>query len=1040
MRLLQLGTALVSVLMAGTTAAARFSFDTTPGRLPKDVVPSHYALEFDLDPQRDAFSASAEIVLKIARPVEAIVLNARSLSANTVTLVDAAGAARPLSVASDENTQQWRLRTEPAAMLAAGEYRLRIGYEGKVERRGQALFRVDHTAHGQPARMLATQLEPIHARALFPSFDEPAFRATFDIAVNTASRYSVVSNMPATRWDEQADGRRRVQFARTPSMPSYLVALAVGEFDVVEDSFDRTPLRILTARGRGDEARYAMGVTKQVLGLYRDYFGIDYMLPKLDQLAIPGVRNGAMEDWGAISYAENVLLYSPQRSPPRQQETIFSLVAHEIAHQWFGNLVTAAWWDDIWLNEAFATWIAAKALHHFNPAWKAPVGERLWREEAMLRDAGTATRAVSEPPRHESGIFEVFDELTYSKGGAVLGMIEAWLGPEVFRDGLRRYLSAHRYSNASAADLWFHLSQAAGRDVTPIIKSWIDTPGVPLVRVKSACRSGRTEVELTQQRFSAQQATVATTWQVPMVLDAGGQKRRVLLGAQPLKASFKGCVPVVANGGDLGYYRVQNDSGNAARLQRAYARLPAVERIGLVADALALARAGYSGFDAYFALLDAARDETEAAIWQQVIDGYQVLDRTFADTPVQAALRGDARRRLAPVFARLGWEPRAGEDTNTQRLRAKLIEALGSFDDATTIARARVLFAGAQANPPMPLEPSLRSAVVQSVARHADEATFEVLRRLLREAPNQEDEYLYGGALIQVRDPKLVGKVLELSLTDEWKPGAASYYASQIGEASGRPEVARAFLLRHFAALRDKASIRSRAWLLPGAYNGFSDEAHADELLAEQQRLLGAEALGPALQVAAQIRTRAELREREGERLMLLLQPPAKPAAPPARKPPARQQVQRAPRRVRSRRKDSQRTRRSATARGYSPWPVPCTACGSGRSPRGSGRASAGTRDGQSRRCARTRRAIATSAHRPCRSRATSPSWILSLPIPLRLLLAAQPLLVTPVLQLVHRAITRLLLDQAGLKAEQADSGALTRIQRFGSAANLNIH
>ena len=236
-------------------------------------------------------------------------------------------------------------------------------------------------------------------------------------------------------------------------MPTYLVALAVGEFDALSDSFDGIALRILTAPGRADEARYAMEVTKQLLGYYRDYFGVPYMLPKLDQLAIPGVRGGAMEDWGAISYNENLLLYDPRRSPPRQQQLVFTIVAHEIAHQWFGNLVTAAWWDDIWLNEAFATWMQNKTLAHFHPEWNSRTRERLNREEALALDAGKATRAVADPPAHEIGIFEVFDDITYQKGGAVLGMFEAQIGEEVFRDGLRNYMVAHRYSNATADDL-----------------------------------------------------------------------------------------------------------------------------------------------------------------------------------------------------------------------------------------------------------------------------------------------------------------------------------------------------------------------------------------------------------------------------------------------------------------------------------------------------------------------------------------------------------------------------------------------------------
>jgi aminopeptidase N len=411
--------ALVLLGAAAASHAARFDFDSTPGRLPKDVVPTHYTLRFDLDPARETFSGRAEIDVDVRRPTTAIVLNARDLETVGAVLTDASGASRILSVTPDKDTTQWRLAWAPAEPLAPGRWRLAIDYRGKVEKRGQGLFGVEYRtpAREGPLRMLATQLEPIHARSVFPSFDEPAFRAPFDIVITAPAKFEAVSNMPVARQSALADGRRETAFQRSPSMPTYLVALAVGEFDALTDRFDGIPLRILTAPGRAQEGRYAMEVTKQLLGYFRDYFGVPYMLPKLDQLAIPGGRSGAMEDWGAISYSEVLLLYDPQRSPPRQQQTIFNIVAHEIAHQWFGNYVTAAWWDDIWLNEAFADWMQKKSLAHFNPQWGTRARERISREPALEVDGTGATRAVADPPRNEAAIDDVFDDITYRKGG-----------------------------------------------------------------------------------------------------------------------------------------------------------------------------------------------------------------------------------------------------------------------------------------------------------------------------------------------------------------------------------------------------------------------------------------------------------------------------------------------------------------------------------------------------------------------------------------------------------------------------------------------
>ena len=465
---------------------------------------------------------------------------------------------------------------------------------------------------------------------------------------------------------------------------------------------------------------------------------------------------------------------------------IFAIVAHEIAHQWFGNLVTAAWWDDIWLNEAFATWMQNKALAHFNPTWSSRVRERLSREEALALDAGKATRAVADPPAHESNIFEVFDDITYDKGGAVLGMFEAQVGEDVFRDGLRRYMSAHRYSNATADDLWYHLSQASGTDLNPIIGGWIRQRGFPLLKVTTDCIDSLTRVQLSQERFtSTRTSELAAMWQVPVVVHAGGNVKRLILGQAPQQVDFPGCVPVVANGGDTGYYRVQYDAANMARLRAAYSVLPATERIGLVADTMALARSGRIEFAEYFRLLDAMRDEREGAVWQQVIENLVYLDDVFAGTPTQESVRAYGRSLLRPVMSRLGWQPQPGEDAGTLRVRASLIDALGRFDDADTTARAKAMFAAYTATPSAPIEPSIRQGVVRTAARTADPATFESLRRLLKEASNQEDNYLYGGAMLLVRDPQLVQRILELGLTDEWPPGSASWYMRNVGFHSG---------------------------------------------------------------------------------------------------------------------------------------------------------------------------------------------------------------------------------------------------------------
>jgi aminopeptidase N len=328
---------------------------------------------------------------------------------------------------------------------------------------------------------------------------------------------------------------------------------------------------------------------------------------------------------------------------------------------------------------------------------------------------------------------------------------------------------------------------------------------------------------------------------------------------------------VIANGSDAGYYRVQYDAGNMARLRTAYPTLPPTERIGLVADTMALAGTGRIEFAEYFQLLDAIRDEKEGAVWQQVIDSLVYLDDAFYGSPAQASVRAYGRFLLGPVLGRLGWRPRPTEDAGTQRLRGALIDTLGRFDDAEITGRCQAMFAVFAATPSVPIEPSIRPAVIRTAARSADAATFETLRRMLREASNEEDNYLYGDALIVVRDPKLVTRILELSLTDEWPPGNASWYARSVGAASGQPKIARDFILQNFDAVVAKSSRRGRPWMLPTTYSGFSETREADDLLDAQRRLLGDEAMAPAEQIAALIREKAALRDREEGPLPTLL-------------------------------------------------------------------------------------------------------------------------------------------------------------------------
>ncbi len=883
---------LLGALLGCTTAAAqpRFDFRATPGHLSKDVRPAHYRLAFDLDPARDDFSATASIALRVQRRTAVIELHAHEIEADSVRLI-MAGRSRMLRLARNEQSQTWLLTPEDGRPIEPGPQRLEIAYRGVVHRSGEGLFRAQSTSEGKTQPMLATQLEAIHARTLFPAFDEPAFRASFEIDVRAPEGYEVLSNMPrkaapvreaagaaASAAGGPAQASVLHRFAPTPPMPSYLVAIAVGRFDVLEGRAAGVPLRLLTAPGKREQARYALDATRQVLPYYTRYFGQRFTLPRLDQLAVPSTRWGAMEDWGLISYSEDTLLFDPAMSSQQTQRQVFDIVAHEIAHQWFGNLVTAASWNEIWLNEAFATWLAEKVADRFNPSWQVALHRRTPIDRTMQRDASRATRAIRSGPVTEATVFDVFDNITYSKGGAVLSMLEQWLGEAVFQRGLAAYIAQRKLSNATAGDLWFHIGRAARRDVASVAASWTDQPGFPLVRVRAACEGGRvTVLHLEQRRFGldAAQAESTQLWQIPVRIARGANRSTLLLKQARETHRLPGCSdePLVVNAAGVGFYRVEYAGELLNALQRRFAQLNAADQVTLLSDTFALAQAGALPMQAYFGLLarvPGVQGAGRSMLLTQAAEALMLLDSALAGSTAQAALRAAGRELLAPELARLGWEPRSEDGAQILALRATLIEKLAHFEHAATIVQARERFdrdASGQATLPA----STRSAVTFAVGMHADSARFDVLVARLKAARGEEERWLYAAALAAGRDAQRVEEVLELGLTGGLPSNIATSIAGMVARKSPFGERAYRFALDRWRELAALTGRQGRAWLLPGAAEGFNDTERAAQLVADQRAATGADGDATAGRIAARIELLAQIKQREGEALATLL-------------------------------------------------------------------------------------------------------------------------------------------------------------------------
>jgi len=853
---------------ASASAEPRFSFATTPGKLPKDVVPRHYALRIVPAATYDRFDAEAVIDIEVARPVPAIVLNAAELSFKSVNL--RAGTGDETNLTPSFDSQRETVTLAPAtAPIAPGSYRLGIGYSGKIGKHPQGLYQIAYKERDRgrlvEKLMLATQMEPVQARRLFPGWDEPVFRASFDIVAVIDAPLTAVSNMPQSKVELRPDGRKEVSFARSVPMSTYLVALFVGEMDLLEDSVDGIRLGIHTVKGKRERALYAMEATKQVVRYYNGYFGEPYPLLKLDQIALPGGIGGAMENWGAIAYNEGRLLYDPGEDSLRQQQGVYGIIAHEIAHQWFGNLVTMAWWDNLWLNEGFASWMASKATERFNPRWGMRLREALWKEGALSEDARRTTHAIQTPVENDTRAMDIFDSITYAKGAAVLRMLEAYLGDDAFRAGVRGYMRAHRFSNTTTADFWHHLSAVSGQDIGKLIAGWTEQPGYPVVKVLQQCENGAAAVTLAQERFTLDDPGAAPlAWNVPVILaDAAGRRRTVLLERNPQKLRFERCGAMLANAGDTGYYRSQYDDRNFDRLVLALQELPAPDRLRLLSDTFALAQAGRVDATRYLALMENLGPETDRTIWDQVTGALRFL-RELIDSPGdQAVFDRYVARLLETPFARVGWDARPGEPADTGLLRRSLIEALGKAGNEAVVREAQARFAARAAKP---IDPAIRPAVLNVVGRYADQGTFEALLERMRSATDMTDKWEAQSALRQMRDPRLLQRLMELMLSDELPPSDAVFNLTHIGDDSGRVELGWRFVLEHLPAILAKASARARPHVLPDAASAFTDAARADELIALTRTHLDATALYQTEKAADWIRLKAAVKAREARR------------------------------------------------------------------------------------------------------------------------------------------------------------------------------
>jgi aminopeptidase N len=848
-------------------AEAPFNFAATPGNLPKGVVPLSYRLELKPDIEALTFTGTEQIDIDVDAPTDTVTLNANELTFQSVALAGEDGAAAAVALDPKLKTASFHF---PHA-LAAGHHTLAIEYSGPIPAHPSGLYYNDYDSPAGRKRMLVTQFEDTDARAMLPCWDEPSFKATYHLTVIVPKALAAISNTPIeaeTAAGSNAAGAplKKVTFGQTPKMSSYLLVLAVGELDKIQTKAGGAEISAWAVAGKQQQGHYAMTAAAQILPYYNDYFGVKYPLPKLDLIAVPGnYAAGAMENWGGITFIDNALLFDPATSSPETRQGIFNVVAHEMAHQWSGDLVTMAWWDNTWLNEGFATWMARKATDRFNPSWNVWPNARGEKENAMQIDARSTTHPIQIKIADESEIGAAFDSISYLKGASFIRMIETYLTEPVFREGMRRYMKEHAYSNSTTADLWAALGAASGKPVADIAAGFTEQPGIPLIKVAIVCDKNQQVVTLTEDRFTIHDPNAAKlTWQVPVQIgEVGGHvPRTVLVGDKPETVSFPGCdKPVQANYGDVGYYRVEYDDAALKALIAGYKSLPPANRAALVADQRAMMEAGRADAASYLDLTKGLGGENERVVWGSVIGALGLIDRLERGAPDRAAFRRYAVSLLHPLLDRLGWDEKPNESSDNTLLRGTVIAALGRFDDGAVIAECRKRFAASLAKPGS-LSPNIADVVLYVVGHFADQATWDKLHALGKAASGTEEKLRYYFALGAAQDPALIDQSVAIALTDEISNGRVNRFVVQVANSSDDPDRVWADVAANPEPILTKLSEFSRGPFLARVAAASSNPETATALTALPAATVNSGARYEATRATEEINSRVDMRTR----------------------------------------------------------------------------------------------------------------------------------------------------------------------------------
>lgn len=806
-------------------------------RLPGDVRPDHYRLFVSADLNGKAFNGEETIALRLTKPSADIVLNSLDLEISSVEIT--AGRRKQTGQVTYDRPAETAHLTFPKP-IKAGAATLHLKFKAPL---GDHLrgFYLSKTARRSYA---VTQFEGTYARMMFPCFDEPSFKATFDLTVELDKNDTAISNGKVLEDKPSAAGRHTLKFSTSPKMSTYLVALAIGDWDCLGATADKVPIRVCAVPEKKEQARFALEAAQHSVEFYNQWFGIRYPFEKLDLLAIPDYEWGGMENAGSIFFRDSSLLQDEATASVSGRRRRATIVAHEIAHQWFGDYVTAAWWDDIWLNEGFATWMETKPVAAWHPEWHLEDDEASSAQQVISTDSLGATRAIHGDPKTPDEIKEMFDGITYQKGGAVLSMLEAWVGPEAFRRGAADYLRAHANGNATSADFWQAVSHSSGKPVDRIMPTFVMQPGVPVVSLNTSCVSGKTRIDVEQRQFflspKAAKADSTALWQIPLCIKGG---ECTLMTSRTQSISQGGCsLGTYGNRDAKGYYRVAYSPETLRALAATMeTSLNSPERIALIEDTWAMARAGKAPIGQFLDLAKSMKAEADRTAVALLANHLQYLAGSLVPEEQRGAFRVFLGNQFRPLAAELGWESRSADTEEQKGMRASLLGILGEAGDPDAVAAARQMTAQ-YLRSPQSVEGSIAGAALTVAARNGDGKLYDDFTAAYGRAKNADEAGLYLFSLADFRDPELLKRTI--GLIDSGHVREQEYprlFSALLGNPASR-DAAWSYLKAHWDRLAVQVTSFGGAGAVV-ALGNFCSVATRDDVTQffDQQRAPGAE-------------------------------------------------------------------------------------------------------------------------------------------------------------------------------------------------------